>query len=71
MRQWQCPCGAWLDMSVARHIHKVDARSPTLSEMIAARNAGHDETALNQVHDIAAILWQPHYPRRDKPDDCA
>ncbi len=70
MRQWQCPCGEWLDMSIAKHVHKVATRAPSLSEMIAARNAGRDGDALNEVCDIDTVPWRPEYPRRDRPDDC-
>lgn len=69
MRQWQCPCGAWLDMSFAKHVHKVAARPPTLSEMVAARNAGRDGDALNEVCDLDTVLWKPEFPRRDRPDE--
>jgi hypothetical protein len=69
MRQWQCPCGTWVDMSHLRHIHQVSGREPTLQEMVAARKAGRDAEATAAVSEISEVHWKPEYPRRDKPDE--
>lgn len=69
MRQWQCPCGAWLDMSRPNHIHQVGAREPTVDEMIMARRTGREATALQPIGEISEVRWQPHFPRRDKPNE--
>ena len=68
VRQWQCPCGEWLDMSVAKHIH-VKLSEPTLAEMIQCRHAGNDEAALSAKADTTEVIWKPEYPRRDRPND--
>ena len=69
MRQWQCPCGAWLDMTQLKHIHTVGARQPSLKEMLAARWAGRDGEALAEIGQVDEVTWQPGFPRRDKPND--
>lgn len=69
MRQWQCTCGMWLDMSQLKHIHYINAREPTLAEMKAARMAGRDGDALAMQTDMDAVQWQPNFPRRDKPNE--
>lgn len=69
MKQWLCTCGTWVDGERAKHIH-VRLRQPTLSEMVAARNAGRDEDALNATVDSTEeVVWRTDFPRRDKPDD--
>ena len=68
-RQWQCPCGAWLPMAVAKHVHLVGGREPTLQEMLASRWRGRDGEALAQIGQIDEVRWQPHFPRRDKPNE--
>ena len=55
-------------MSVARCVH-VTLRQPSLSEMIASREAGRDGDALTQAADTTYTVWQPEFPRRDKPND--
>jgi hypothetical protein len=69
VRQWQCPCGTWVDMSHTKHIHTVNPRQPTLQEMTAARAAGRDQEALAMVSDMQATHWSPDFPRRDKPNE--
>ena len=69
VRQWQCPCGAWLDMTQSGHVHYDTARQPTLEEMVQARTAGRDEDALVLVADPTVQKWSPDFPRRDKPNE--
>lgn len=67
MKQWQCPCGKWIDGAHLKHVH-VTLRSPTLEEMLAARELGNDEQAMNQTVDVSEeIVWRPAYPRREPP----
>lgn len=69
MRQWQCPCGEWLDMSQNGHVHYDSARQPSLTEMLQARQAGRDDDALALVAEATTVKWSPDFPRRDKPSE--
>lgn len=69
MKQWQCLCGEWVDMSHSGHVHYESTRQPTLEEIVQARIAGQDADALSLVADPTIVKWSPDFPRRDKPDE--
>lgn len=69
MRQWQCPCGAWVDMAQLKHVHYVTTRELTLEEMTKLRWLGRDGEALAGTAEVTYATWHPDYPRRDKPND--
>lgn len=61
--EWRCTCGKWLPMDRAQHAHMV---TPTLTDVLAARKAGQDESAL--AVNFTPVRWTPDRPTRKIPD---
>lgn len=62
-KQWQCDCGLWLSTAYLRHTH-ISTAEQSLSDMIAAREAGVDIAGPSKIEHV---LRRPDHPTRITP----